>query len=141
MIAILDGRFAADGIAYKAESRETFVLFVSFQIERGPIVWASQMPVEPTKQLLPGPHLGHALMLDRRENRAADQNLAACIALSFGLRRTSDETALLSANSRQAFVEGLNSRAHSICLSHRTPPLRCRSMQREYQRASVPARR
>lgn len=109
MVAILDGRFAADRLAHKAESGEVFVLFASLEIEYGSIVWARQLPVEPTKQFLPGSHLRNAFMLNCGENGAADQNLPACIALPFAPRRTGNETALLSANSREPFVERLNS--------------------------------
>jgi hypothetical protein len=137
MVAILDGRFAAEGIDDKAESGHVFVLFVSFQIEHSPIVWASQLTVEPTKQLPPGPHLRHALVLDCGENGAADQNLPSCIALPFTARSTGDEAALLSPYSRQPFIERLNSRSHAILLSHTLPPVRRGSMQREYQRGSV----
>jgi hypothetical protein len=49
MVAILDGRFAPDRIAHKAESVDVFVLFACSQIERCSIVWPSEMPLEPTE--------------------------------------------------------------------------------------------
>lgn len=73
VVAILDSRFAGDGIAYKAELGAAFVLFV-LEIERRAIVWARQMAVEPTKQLLPGSHLGHAFMLNCGENRRQSES-------------------------------------------------------------------
>ena len=49
MVAILDGCFAADRIAHKAESGDVSVLLASWQIEDRSIVRASQMTVEPMK--------------------------------------------------------------------------------------------
>ena len=92
LVGILDSRFAAGRLAtigrrLKAASG----CFVWTQVECCAIVRPSEPRVEPTQELGARTHRRHALVIDRRENGAPDQNLASGIALAFGLADTRDE--------------------------------------------------
>ena len=60
----------------------------------------------------------HAFVLDGREHRAADQDLASGITFAFCLVRAREQSALLCAKTCDAFVERADSSADLICVGH-----------------------
>jgi hypothetical protein len=139
LVGILDSRFAAGrsatiGRRVKAASG----WFVRRQVECRAIVWSCELRIEPTKELRARSHRRHALVFDRRENGAADQNFASGIALAFCLADARDEPALLCVQTSEPFVDRLKTIADFVGLRHvitslcevRVMQVQCRARKR-----------
>jgi hypothetical protein len=75
------------------------------QIENAPIVGSTQSSVQPSHKLRARTHRRHALVLNGREDGAANCDLLPGISTAFGLARSSGQPAALGTQPRQAFVD------------------------------------
>ena len=85
-------------------------------------MWSREPIVEPMQQLGNRAHRRHSLVIDRSQNRAANQDLSARVALSFSMTRARDQAILLRPQPGEAFIEGLNSGENFFRLRHGSPP-------------------
>jgi hypothetical protein len=92
--------------------------FVRCQVECCAIVTSRELRVEPTKELGARSQRRHALVINRREYGAADQNLASGIALAFRLADACDESALLCVQTSEPFVERLKTKSDLLGVGH-----------------------
>jgi hypothetical protein len=112
-------------MALIAEGRSpaTLRLLARRQVKGRAIVGSREPTVEPMEQLGNRAHCRHALVIDRRQHRAADQDLAARVALPFGVTGARDEAILLRPQTGDAFIERLNSGEDFLGLRHGAPPM------------------
>jgi hypothetical protein len=71
-------------------------------------MWSAEPAIEPSEELLDGLQARHSLVLDRREDRAADQDLSPGVALAFSLTCACEQPALLTPEPRQPLFERVN---------------------------------
>jgi hypothetical protein len=79
---------------------------------------ATELLVPPACDVVGIAERGNAFVLNGREDGAANQTLAAGVALAFGVARAGREPDSLSPQTGETFVEGLNSRADILSVRH-----------------------
>ena len=86
------------------------------QLEDRAIVRTRQAAVQPLQKVALAAEDRHSVVIDRSQYGRTDQNLAARVTLAFGLTDAGGETDTLGPQSRQAFIECLNSCVALRCL-------------------------
>ena len=79
------------------------------QIEYVTVVRTCQSVIQPLQERALSVERRHTTVIDGGEHGRTDQNLAACVTLSFGLTDACGKTDTLGPQARQALIECLNS--------------------------------
>ena len=108
-------------MAQTAECR-VFGRIAPIQAEHRAIVRPRETGVEPPAELGRGLHVRHALAVDRRQDRAANQNLATGIAFAFGMAGACEQPLASGTQPRETFVDRVNARVNLLGLRHAAPP-------------------
>jgi len=90
----------------------------TFEIERGAIMGSRQPRIEPGAELVAVSDRRHALVGDRGEDCAGDQNLSAGIALPVCQAGARDKPASLSPQAGEGFINELEAGADFLGLVH-----------------------
>ena len=125
LTGILDRRFAAGRRALIAEGRSpppTRFFYLGNRSKAARSWGRVSLVSSPAEELGDRSDHRHALVINRRQDRPADQDLAACVALALRMTRACDEAILLGPQTGEAFVERLNSGEDSFRLRHGSPP-------------------
>lgn len=88
------------------------------QVKGRPIVGSRECRVEPAEELGDRSHYRHSLVIDRRQDGPANQDLAPCVVLAFGVTGARDEAILFRPQTGEPFIEGLDSSEDFFGLRH-----------------------